>query len=116
MRVTRAGAVAFAMAFIGGAAATSAAELRPAVLDQPAIHAARPTKSALLTLALAGPRIVAAGEKGLVLLSLPPFGCRCSYDEPASPFYHTHSQCAGTLFPPHYGMFPVLQMIFKCKV
>jgi photosystem II stability/assembly factor-like uncharacterized protein len=48
---------------------TSLAAVRPPPLDIAATPAARPTKTVLLAITWAGPRLVAVGERGTVLLS-----------------------------------------------
>jgi photosystem II stability/assembly factor-like uncharacterized protein len=59
----------FATAVLSLGEARAGEIARPEVLDRPAIITARAATSVLVTLAVAGRRLVAAGEQGIVLLS-----------------------------------------------
>ena len=51
------------------ALAAQAAQAAPAVLERPALHSAKAERSVMLGLARAGQRLVAVGERGIILLS-----------------------------------------------
>src|SRR4051794_13611808 len=61
--------LAVALLWAGLAGAQPAAATAPAVLSEPAVQSAKALGAATLAVTRAGPRLVAVGERGTVLLS-----------------------------------------------